>query len=60
MDLNNYNLGRYIAYAYHDPEHYPTEPFLTEKKKSAIMSNEEMDRVMRLNTIKLGGKIKWQ
>ena len=59
MDYDNFNLGKYIAFAVNDPKKYPKKPFLwgseTEEK---VMTNEEMERVMRLNTIKLGGTVK--
>lgn len=58
MDLNNYNLGKYIAYAVNDPKKYPRVPFLQEERdEDRIMSNEEMERNMRRNTITLGGTI---
>ena len=63
MDLNNYNLGKYIAYAVNDPKKYPKKPFLynidVKKKKIGedVMSDEEMEKMMRLNTKLLGGKI---
>lgn len=63
MDLNNYNLGKYIAYAVNDPKKYPRKPFLNdlklEKKKVGedVMSGDEMERMMKLNTRLLGGKI---
>jgi hypothetical protein len=60
MDMNNWNLGKYIAYSYNDPKKYPKKPFLHKEQKESIgriMSNEEMDRMMKYNTIKLGGKI---
>ena len=57
MDMNNFNLGKYIAYAVNDPKKYPKKPFLAKEEANKVMSNEEMDRVMRRNTIILGGKI---
>ena len=58
MDMNNFNLGKYIAYAVNDPKKYPKKPFLAKREEvGKIMSNEEMDKVMRRNTIILGGKI---
>lgn len=60
MDSNNYNLGRYIAYAVNDPKKYPRKPFLdkTNEAELKVMKEEDMERMARLNTIKLGGKIK--
>ena len=60
MDLNNFNLGKYIAYAVNEPKKYPKKPFLYEeetKKRDEPMTVEEMERVMKMNTLKLGGKI---
>ena len=60
-DYSNFNLGKYIAYAVNDPKKYPNEPFLThyEEKKDNAMTSQEMERVVKNYTIKLGGKIKW-
>lgn len=60
MDLNNYNLGKYIAYAVNDPKKYPKKPFLDkpEAKESNVMSNEEMEKVMLRNNLILGGTVK--
>jgi len=59
MDFNNFNLGKYVAYAVNDPKKYPKKPFLQEvKEESKVMTDEEMDRVMKRNTIALGGIIK--
>lgn len=61
MDLNNYNLGKYIAFAVNDPKKYPKKPFLADKEaKKEVMTDSEMDKIMRANTITLGGKVKWQ
>jgi len=56
MDVNNYNLGKYIAIAFNNPKKYPRRPFLQEEEKK-MMTAEDFDRVMRRNTILLGGKI---
>jgi hypothetical protein len=58
MDYNNYNLGRYIAYAVNDPKKYPRRPFSEKIEEMKPMTAEEMERVMRKNTIMLGGVIK--
>lgn len=59
MDMNNYNLGKYIAYAVNDPKKYPKKPFLEEKRDAGKrMSGEEMEEIMKRNTIILGGNIK--
>lgn len=56
-DMFNYMLGKYIAWAVNDPKHYPEKPF-TEKNKELIeMTDEEMERQARHNTIKMGGVI---
>ena len=47
QDLFNYMLGKYVAYAFNDPKHYPSKP----------MTDEEMERQARRNTIKMGGVI---
>jgi hypothetical protein len=58
-DMNNYNLGKYIAYAVNDPKKYPKKPFLERKSETGRkMSAEEMEEVMKRNTIILGGNIK--
>lgn len=59
QDSLNYMLGKYIAFAFNDPKHYPNKPF-TEKDndtKLKPMSDEEMERQARHNTIKMGGVI---
>ena len=56
MDTLNHLLGKYIAYAFNDPKHYPLNPF-TEKSDLKPMNDEEMERQGRRNTIKLGGVI---
>ena len=58
MDYNNFNLGKYIAYAVNDPKKYPKKPFLWEgEEKKKDMTGEQMDKRMRRNTIILGGTI---
>lgn len=57
MDYNNFNLGKYIAYAVNDPKKYPREPFLTQREE-VEMTGEDMERMARRNTIKLNGIIK--
>jgi len=60
MDYNNFNLGKYIAYAFHDPKKYPKQPFLKEGEniEKKDMTGEQMDKRMRRNTIILGGTLK--
>ena len=55
-DMFNYVLGKYIGWAVNDPKHYPKEPF-TEKNTLNPMTDEEMERQARHNTIKMGGVI---
>lgn len=64
-DLNNYNLGKYIAYAVNEPKKYPRKPFLyreieslDQKKEKKVMTGVEMERLVRRNNIILGGKFK--
>lgn len=58
IDGLNHILGKYIAYAFNDPKHYPNEP-LTYKNNTELkpMSDEEMEKQARRNTIKMGGVI---
>jgi hypothetical protein len=58
MDYSNFNLGKYLMLAYNDPKKYPKKPFLwKDERTNTIMTEEEMDRMMRRNTISLGGEI---
>ena len=59
IDSLNYLLGKYIAFAFNDVKHYPKKPFLAEETKPSdmLMSAEDMERQVRFNVIKLGGKI---
>ena len=60
MDWNNYNLGKYISYAFNAPKKYPSKPFLQkEETKDIEMTDEQMERVARINTLKLGGKVNY-
>lgn len=58
LDTLNYILGKYIGYAVNDPKHYPNNP-LTEKNNNTlkVMTDEEMEKQARRNTIKMGGVI---
>lgn len=58
VDTLNYILGKYIAYAVNDPKHYPNKPFTEKNTELKPMSDEEMERQARRNTIKMGGVIK--
>ena len=63
MDMNNFNLGKYIMYAFNAPKKYPSKPILYKEQNTEVvdiekaMTSEEMDKMMRYNTIKLGGTI---
>lgn len=57
-DTFNYLLGKYIAFAFNDPKHYPKQPFTEKHTDLEPMTDEEMERQARRNTIKLGGVIK--
>lgn len=56
-DLFNYMLGKYVAYAFNDPKHYPSKPFTENNTDLKPMTDEEMERQARRNTIKMGGVI---
>lgn len=58
IDMLNYMLGKYIGWAVNDPKHYPKKAFLDEGMELKPMSNEEMEKQARRNTIKMGGEIK--
>jgi len=58
MDVNNYNLGKYIALAVNDPKKYPRKPFLAERERDfekKPMTQQEIERVIKKNNIILGG-----
>ena len=57
MDELNYMLGKYIAYAFNDPKHYPSKPFMDNNTELKPMTDEEMEKQARRNTIKMGGVI---
>lgn len=58
-DFLNFLLGKYIGIAVNDGRKYPSKPFLERKQKEEPkeMSSEEMERMARANTLKLGGEI---
>lgn len=56
-DLFNFMLGKYIAYSFHDPKHYPRKPFTDNNTDLKPMTDEEMEKQARRNTIKMGGVI---
>lgn len=52
-------LGKYIAYAFNDPKHYPNKPFLEKEEVKPISSSpEDLEKVAMRNTVLLGGVIK--
>lgn len=56
-DTFNYILAKYIGWAVNDPKHYPKEPFSEKNTDLKPMSDEEMEKQARRNTIKMGGVI---
>ena len=56
-DLFNFMLGKYVAYAFNDPKHYPAKPFAEKNTDLKPMTDEEMERQARRNTIRMGGVI---
>ena len=57
QDLFNFMLGKYVAYAFNDPKHYPSKPFTDKDTDLKTMTDEEMERQARRNNIKMGGVI---
>lgn len=57
MDTLNYILGKYIAYGVNAPKKYPSKPFSDNDADLKPMTDEEMERQARRNTIKMGGVI---
>ena len=60
-DINNFNLGVYMMYAFNEPKKYPKEPLLKlkeDKEVNKIMTSEQMENIARTITSKLGGEIK--
>lgn len=58
VDTLNYLLGKYVAYGVNNPKHYPSKPFTEKDTDLKPMTDEEMERQARRNTIKMGGVIK--
>ena len=56
-DLLNFMLGKYIVYAFNDPKHYPSKPFTEKTAQLENMTDDEMEKQARRNTIKMGGVI---
>lgn len=57
IDGLNYILGKYVAYAFNDPRHYPNKPYLEKNTELEPMTDEQMEKQARRNTIKMGGVI---
>ena len=57
VDMFNYVLGKYVAYGVNDPKHYPSKPFTEKNTDLKPMTDEEMERQARHNTIRMGGVI---
>lgn len=56
-DTFNYMLGKYISWAVNDPKNYPNKPFTEKNTELKPMTDEEMEKQARRNTIKMGGVI---
>lgn len=57
IDTLNYLLGKYVGWAVNDPKHYPKNPFSEKNTDLEPMSDEDMERQARRNTIRMGGVI---
>lgn len=57
-DMLNHILGKYIAIAFNNPKDYPDKSFLDTSNVTYEMTDEEMERQAKRNTIKMGGVIK--
>ena len=56
IDTLNYLLGKYMAYGVNDPKHYPKKPF-TEKENVTLSGITDMEKIAKINTIKMGGVV---
>ncbi len=56
-DFMNYMLGKYISFAVNEPSKYPNKPFMAEEEKHTDMTESEMERQAKINTVLLGGVI---
>lgn len=56
-DAMNHALGRYIAFAFHDPKKYPEKPFSYHEEQQEEMTDDDMERRAREITMALGGKV---
>lgn len=57
IDTFNFILGKYVAFAVNDPKRYPSKPFTEKTTQLEPMTDEEMEKQARRNTIKMGGVI---
>lgn len=57
IDTLNYVLGKYVGFAINNPKNYPKKPFSDSEVNSEIMTDAEMEKQARRNTIKMGGVI---
>lgn len=56
QDTMNYSLGNYIKIAFHDPKHYPKEPFSKSKEEETAEICNTDDQRIRMARIKYGKK----
>lgn len=57
VDHMNFLLGKYISFAVNEPSKYPEKPFLAEEEKHTDMTESEMERQAKINTVLMGGVI---
>lgn len=57
QDLLNYALGRYISFAFHEPNKYPRKPFTSTNVESVQQTAEQMEQAAMIITTTLGGTI---
>ena len=53
-------LGNYLISAIHEPSKYPKYPYRSKNNEivDEMMSDDDMEKIARRNTIRLGGEIK--
>jgi len=56
-DLLNHILGGYIAIGVNEPNKYPKNPRLSQEPEVEVMTDEQMEKRARHNTIRMGGII---
>lgn len=57
MDALNHLLGQYVGIAFNNPKKYPSKPYTQKEDDLKPMTDDEMERQARHNTIKMGGVI---